>query len=142
MAQQRHLDRAACVACDTIRSRRRRRCSFCKRDTPLRDLVVGDTFQDRRQPGHQDAAPGGPSHRSPPSSELAVPPGDPSTARFQTAPSRTSFSQNETSSCLPSFAELPQRLSFAACSLATDWAVLDRACCWLRCQKALTEIQN
>ena len=24
-----------------------------------RDLIVGDTFQDRRQPGHQDAAPEG-----------------------------------------------------------------------------------
>ena len=33
---QLHLDRAACVACDTIRSRRCHRCSFCKSDTPTR----------------------------------------------------------------------------------------------------------
>ena len=58
VAQQRNLDRTACVACDTIRSRRCRRGNFCRRDTPLRDLVVGDTFQDHRQPG--------------PSSELAA----------------------------------------------------------------------
>ena len=27
----------------------------CRANTATRDLVVGDTFQDRRQPGHQDA---------------------------------------------------------------------------------------
>ena len=76
VAQLRQLVRAACVHCDTIRSRRCHRCSYRKRDTPTRNLRVGDTFQDRRQPGHQDAAPEGspaihqPLHRSQP-----VPPG-------------------------------------------------------------------
>ena len=78
VAQLRHLDRAACVACDTVRSRRCRRCGFCKSDTPLRGLVVGDTFQDRRQPGHQDAAPeGSPTVHHPLQSSQPVPPGDP-----------------------------------------------------------------
>ena len=74
VSQLRNLDRAACVACDTIRSRCHR-CSFCKSDTPLRDLV-GDTFQDRRQPGHQDAAPGGPPTVHQPLHSSPVPPGD------------------------------------------------------------------
>ena len=39
VAQQRHLDRAACAACDTIRSRRCRRFSFCQSDTPLSSSV-------------------------------------------------------------------------------------------------------
>ena len=51
VAQLRQLDRAACVFCDTIRSRRCHRCSHCRRDTPTRDIVLGDTFQDHRQPG-------------------------------------------------------------------------------------------
>ena len=77
VAQLRHLDRAACVACDTIMSRRCRRCSFCKSHTPLGGLVVGDTFQDRRQPGHQDAAPeGSPTVHQPLQSSQPVPPGD------------------------------------------------------------------
>ena len=50
------LSRQACVACGTVRSQRCHRCSLCKSDTPLRELRVGDTYQDRRQPGHQDAA--------------------------------------------------------------------------------------
>ena len=36
---------------------RRRRCGHCRRDTPTRDIIVGDTFQDPRQPGHEDAVP-------------------------------------------------------------------------------------
>ena len=40
VVQLRHLDRATCVACDTNRSRRCERCSFCKSDTPTRDLIV------------------------------------------------------------------------------------------------------
>ena len=54
-----HLDRGACVVCGATRSRRCNRCSFCNSHTPLRELRVGDTFQDRRQPGHQDVACGG-----------------------------------------------------------------------------------
>ena len=42
-----------------IVAQRCRRCNSCGFDTPLRELRVGDTFQDRRQPGHQDAAAGG-----------------------------------------------------------------------------------
>ena len=89
-----NLDRAAVIACDTIRSRRGRRCTFCKSDTPIRDLRVGDTFQDRRQPGHQDAAPDGHAplvtnlFRAR-SRYLQVTPL--TTARYQTAPSGTSL---------------------------------------------------
>ena len=54
--QLRHLDRAACMFC--VRSQRCNRCCFCNSNTPLRELRVGDTFQDRRQP-HQSAAPRG-----------------------------------------------------------------------------------
>ena len=72
------LDRAACVYCGTIRSQRCRRCNFCGSDTLLRDLRVGDTFQDRRQPGHQNAAPrGAAANQQPPRSSQPVPPGDP-----------------------------------------------------------------
>ena len=59
LGQLRWLDRQACVACGTIRSQRCRRCNNCGSNTPLRELRVGDTFQDRRQPGHQDAAASG-----------------------------------------------------------------------------------
>ena len=64
-AQLRQLDREACVLCDTIRSHLCNRCSHCRRDAPTRD-IVGDTFQDRRQPGH--AAPVGSltAHHPPP----------------------------------------------------------------------------
>ena len=54
--QLRWLNRQACVHCGTVRSHRCRRCNSCGFDAPLRELRVGDTFQDRRQPGHQDAA--------------------------------------------------------------------------------------
>ena len=72
------LDRAACILCDTIRSRRCHRCSRCKRDTPLRDIIVGDTCQDRRQPGHQDAAPVGlaAAHHPPGGSQPVLPKSD------------------------------------------------------------------
>ena len=147
-----HLDRAACVACDTILSRRCRRCSSCKSDTPLRDLVVGDTFQDRRKPGHQDAAPAA----RPPFTTLLTARcqchqvTSSTTARFRTAPFETSFSRSETSSCLLNFAEPPQWLFRAAQSLTTPQpgqkalkepsvvtspglccAVFVAACCWL-----------
>ena len=59
VGQLRWLNRQACVHCSTIWSQRCRRCKSCGFDTPLRELHVGDTFQDRRQPGHQDAAAGG-----------------------------------------------------------------------------------
>ena len=62
------------TTCDTIRSQRCRRCTFCRSDTPLRDLRVGDTFQDRRQPGHQGAAPGDmPAGQQPPQGAQPVP---------------------------------------------------------------------
>ena len=62
----------------TIRSRWCHRCSYNESDTPTRDLTVGDTFQDRRQPGHQDAAPAGsPTVYHPLRSSQPVPPGDP-----------------------------------------------------------------
>ena len=57
--QLRCLDRAACVARGTSRSQRYSRCNFSGSDTPLRELRVGDTFQGRRQPGHQNAAASG-----------------------------------------------------------------------------------
>ena len=59
IGQLRHLDLGAYVICGAIRSRRCNWCSFCNSNTPLRELRVGDTFQDRRQPGHQDVARGG-----------------------------------------------------------------------------------
>ena len=46
VSQLRQLDRVACVLCDTIRSRGCHRCSCFLRDTPTRDLIVVDTFQD------------------------------------------------------------------------------------------------
>ena len=56
VGQLRWLNRQACVHSGTIRSQRCRRCNYCGSDTPLRELRVGDTFQDRRQPEQQDAA--------------------------------------------------------------------------------------
>ena len=61
IGQPRHLDRGACVICGAIRSRRCNRCSLCNSNAPLRELRVGDTFQDRQQSGHQDVARGGTS---------------------------------------------------------------------------------
>ena len=55
VAQLRQLDRAACVICGTIRSRRGNRCNHCKAGTATRDIIVGDIFQERRQPGHRSA---------------------------------------------------------------------------------------
>ena len=57
--QLRWLNRQTCVHCGTIRSQRCRRCNSCGFDTPLRELRVGDTFQDGRQPRQQDAAASG-----------------------------------------------------------------------------------
>ena len=68
VAHLRRLDRAACVLCDTVRSRGRHRCCRCKRDTPLRDFIVGDTIQDRRQ----GCSARGLVHHSPTSSQLAA----------------------------------------------------------------------
>ena len=66
-------------------------------DIPLRDTVVGDTFQNRRQPGHPDAAPGGPpSVHQPLTAHSQCHQVTPSaTARFRTAPFETSFPQSE-----------------------------------------------
>ena len=61
----------------TVRLRRCHCCSYCKSDTFPRDLIVGDTFHDRRQPGHQDAAPvGSPTVHQPLDSSQPVPPSD------------------------------------------------------------------
>ena len=88
---------------------------------PLRELRAGDTFQGRRQPGHQNAAPSGAAaDQQPPQSSQPVPQVTPSrTARYQTAPFGTLSSQNETSSFSPSFAEPPRWHSRTgvACSL-------------------------
>ena len=75
------LIRSCCVEMATSTAR----CNFCRSDTPLRDLVVGDTFQDRRQPGQQDAAPdGSPTVHQPFQSSQPVPQATPSTrARFR-----------------------------------------------------------
>ena len=70
VAQLRQLDCAACVFCDTSRSQRCNRCSHCKKDTPTRDITVGDVLQDRRELGHQDAAAA--SSPNPSSSQLAA----------------------------------------------------------------------
>ena len=57
IGQMRHLDSGACVMCGATRSRRCDRCNSCNGNTPLRELRVGDTLQDLRQPGHQEARP-------------------------------------------------------------------------------------
>ena len=70
----RWLNRQACVACETIRS------------TPLRKLRVGDTSQERRQPGHQDAGASDTAAGQQLTQENLW-----TTARFQTALIGTSF---------------------------------------------------
>ena len=60
------------MICATIRSRRGSRCNHCRVDTATRDILVGSIFQDRRQPGHQDAAASQPSATS-----QSIPQGDP-----------------------------------------------------------------
>ena len=109
VGQLRWLSRQACVHCFTIRSQRCRRCNSCGFDTPLRELRVGDTFQDRRQPGHQDAAASGtaagPFLRT---RSQCLQENHWTTARFRTATYETSSSLIETSSCSPSSAR-PRR---------------------------------
>ena len=61
VGQLRWLNRQACVHNGTIRSQRCRRWISCGTDTAHREFRVGDTFHDRRQPGHQDAAASGPA---------------------------------------------------------------------------------
>ena len=75
VGQLRWLNRQACVFCGTVRSQR---CNSCGSDTPLRELRVGDTFQNRRQPGHQDAAASGTAAgQQLPQCLQPVPPGEP-----------------------------------------------------------------
>ena len=75
---------------------------IAQKHTPTRDITVGDVFQDRRQPGHQDAAPVGlPTPHHPPHSSQPVPPGVP----FDDSP----LSPNATSSCSPIFEGSQQR---------------------------------
>ena len=45
VAELRQLDRAACVICGTIRSRRGNHCNHCRADSATRDIFVGDVFQ-------------------------------------------------------------------------------------------------
>ena len=105
----RRLDRATCVVCGTTRSQRCNRCGLCQSITPLRELRVGvgDSFQDRRKPGHQSAAPG----VRPPITHLLRARSQClqltllTTARYQTAPFGILSSQSETSSCSLSSAE-------------------------------------
>ena len=61
VAQLRNLDRAACVARDTVRSRRCRRCNFC---------VVCDTFHGPSNTGTPGCSARRLAHRSSTSSEL------------------------------------------------------------------------
>ena len=78
VGQLRWLNRQACVFCGTIRSQRCRQCNYCGSDTLLRELRVRDTFQDRRQTGHQDAAASGlATGQQPPQSSQPVPPEEP-----------------------------------------------------------------
>ena len=78
IGQLRHFDRVACVVCGAVRSRRCHSCSFCNSNTSRRELRVGDTFQDRRRPGHQEVARGGTSiDQQLSQSSQPVPPGEP-----------------------------------------------------------------
>ena len=92
VVQLRWGDRQACVFCGTTRSQRCHNC--CGRDTPLRELRVGDTFQDRRQPGHHNpSASGGTAagQHLPQNSQPALP-GEPlDDSPLRTALSGTSF---------------------------------------------------
>ena len=72
-AQLRQLDRAACVFCGTIRLRQVNCCNHCKEDTATRSILVGDTCQDRRQQGYQDAAA---SQPLPSTTSQSIPQGD------------------------------------------------------------------
>ena len=88
VGQLRRLYRAACVVCGTIRSQRCSRCGCCNSNTPLRELRVGDTFQDRRQAGHQNAAASTTATdlQPPQSSQPILQETSLTTARNQTAP--------------------------------------------------------
>ena len=92
VGQLRWLNRQVCVFCGTIRSQRCRWCNSCGFDTPLRELRVEDTFQDRRQPGHQDAAASGTAagQHLPHNSQPVLQENHWTTARVRTAPSETS----------------------------------------------------
>ena len=121
VGQLRRLDRAACAVCGAIRSQRCNRCGLCNSNTPLRELRVGNTFQDRRQPGHQDAAASGTAAGQQPlrAHSQCTQRTHLTTARFQTAPFGTLPSQNGTSNYSPSFSEHPRWHSRGAWSLAT-----------------------
>ena len=73
VAQLRQLDRAACVlrlwhhSIATMQSPQSLQQGYSNRD-----ITVGDVFQDRRQPGHQDAA-ASPTPHHPPHSPQPVP---------------------------------------------------------------------
>ena len=72
--------RTACATCCGLRpigSRRCRRCNLGGTGTPLRELRVGDTFQNRRQPGHQNAAASGTTGQKLPQSSPPALPGEP-----------------------------------------------------------------
>ena len=83
--QLRRLDRAACMICGAVRSCRCNRCDHNDANDAASATAVhhsanfvSDTFQDRRQPGHQNAAPdGAAADQQPPQSSQPMPPGDP-----------------------------------------------------------------
>ena len=87
VGQLRWLSRQVGVFCGTVRSQRCRRCNSCGFDTPLRELRVGDTFQDRRQ-----RASGRSGQRYGSRSAPCLRENHWTTARLRTAPSETSFS--------------------------------------------------
>ena len=66
-------------------------------ESPLRELLVGDTFQDRRQPG-------APTDQQLPCPQVTLL----TTARYQTVSLGTLLSQNGTSRCSSSFTGPPQ----------------------------------
>ena len=117
VAQVRQLGRAACVFCGTIRSRRSNRCSLCKKNTATRDITDGDVFQDRRQPGHHDAAASVPNPHQPPHSSQPVPPGEQSTSEL--LHSGRLLLQNQTGNSSPTSAE-PQQWPFRVCSVSRN----------------------
>ena len=70
VVQLRWHHRQACVACGTRRSQRCRRCNYCRSDTPLRELRVGDIGTRRPAVRHLgsnflELAPGEPLDDSP-----------------------------------------------------------------------------
>ena len=103
VGQLRRLGRAACVVCGT--SVHNDATVAASRSM---NFVSGIPFR-TRQPGHQNAAPGGTAadQQPPQNSQPVLQENHLTTARFRIAPFWTLSSQNETCGCSPSFAEPP-----------------------------------